>query len=31
MRINVSEIYNKTGLPKPNRKAKDEEKEIFMA
>ncbi len=30
MKINVSQVYSNTGLPKPAKKANDEEKEIFM-
>ena len=31
LRINIRETYKKTGLPKPARKATDEEKDVFMA
>jgi antitoxin component of RelBE/YafQ-DinJ toxin-antitoxin module len=30
LRINVQELYMKTGLPKPAKKSKEVEKEIFM-
>jgi hypothetical protein len=30
MKINISQVYANTGLPKPAMRAKDDEKEIFM-
>ena len=31
LRFDLSEVYKRTGLPKPAQKAKLEEKEVFMA